>query len=292
MLPVARYQLIAIDLDGTLLDSDGRLPARNREALHRAHQAGLKIVLCTGRLYAETRPILDAIGLDLDAAVTVGGAVVTDVATGRTIQRTTIPRALARRVGGFFQSHGHTVLWMIDGDEAGYDGHVIAGPRRHLAVDVWLSRAPVTVRPIDALPGNGAEPVRITVVDESEPLTALSERFRDEFGDSVPHNVIRVHSYNFSVIETFGPRVDKWNGILALCRRWGLDPAGTVAVGDDVNDLPMIRGAGLGVAMRNAVPAVRDAAAMQTGSHDECGVAELIERLLERRSDGESERSC
>lgn len=280
---MARYRLIAIDLDGTLLDSEGRLPPRNRDALHRAHQAGLKIVLCTGRLYPETRPILDAIGLDLDAAITVGGAVVSDVASGRTIERTTIPRALARRVGSFFQSHGHTLLWMIDGDEAGYDGHVIAGPRRHVAVNVWLSRAPVAVRPLDTLPDNGAEPVRITVVDESDPLTALSERFREEFGDSVPHNVIRVHSYNFSVIETFGPRVSKWNGILSLCRRWGIDPSQTVAIGDDVNDLPMIRAAGLGVAMGNAVPAVREAASVHTETHDACGVAVLIERLLHER---------
>ena len=79
------FKLLAVDLDGTLLDSAHRVPARNRAALHRAHQAEIKIVLCTGRSFTETRPILDEIGLDLDASVTAGGAILTDVATSKTI---------------------------------------------------------------------------------------------------------------------------------------------------------------------------------------------------------------
>ena len=92
-------ELLAIDLDGTLLDSSHRVPPENRAALHAAHAAGIRIVLCTGRSFPETRPVLDEIGLDLDATVTVFGAVLTDVRTGRTLERLPFTLDLAYRLG-------------------------------------------------------------------------------------------------------------------------------------------------------------------------------------------------
>ena len=79
--------------------------------------------------------------------------------------------------------------------------------------------------------------------------------------------------------EAFDAVVDKWYGIEKLCRRWRIDPGRTVAVGDDVNDLPMIQNAGLGVAVANAKPAVKQVAAQVVAANDEAGVADLIEQL-------------
>ena len=101
--------LLAIDLDGTLLNSAHELPSENRAALHRAHEAGLRIVLCTGRSYPETQPILDDIGLDLDATVTVFGAVITDVRTGRTLERTAFPLHVAYRLTDWLRARDFTV---------------------------------------------------------------------------------------------------------------------------------------------------------------------------------------
>src|SRR5215510_2332090 len=137
-----KYQLLAIDLDGTLLDSRSRVPSRNREALHRAHEAGMKIVLCTGRSYTETRATIREIGLDLDATVTVGGALLTNVADGRTIERVPIHRTLAGEVAGWFRERSYAILWLHDADEAGFDGFAIDGPRRHAAIDRWLKLSP------------------------------------------------------------------------------------------------------------------------------------------------------
>jgi hydroxymethylpyrimidine pyrophosphatase-like HAD family hydrolase len=72
----------------------------------------------------------------------------------------------------------------------------------------------------------------------------------------------------------------KWRAILHLADLWGVEPGEICAVGDDVNDIPMIRNAGLGVAMGHAAPAVRDAADLITGNHEEDGVAMLVENLL------------
>ena len=277
------WDLLAIDLDGTLLDSQHELPARNRDALHRAHEAGLKIVLCTGRSFTETRPILARIGLDLDAAVTVFGALVTEVATGRTLERTAIPRDVARDLTAWFGRQGFPVLWLTDPNEAGTDGFMLAGPRRHPAVDEWLKRSPCVVAGVDRLPEEYAAPVRLSIIEESVVLESVSAALAAAFDGRVTHNVLHAPPYRLSLIEAFAPMVNKWLGIEKLCRRWRIEPRRTVAIGDDVNDLDLLREAGLGVAMANARPAVQAAAKRVTDSNDACGVARVIEELLDRR---------
>jgi 5-amino-6-(5-phospho-D-ribitylamino)uracil phosphatase len=273
------YDLLATDLDGTLLGTQHTLPVGNRAALHRAHEAGIKIVLCTGRSFTETRPILTDIGLDLDATVTVSGALVSDARTGRTLERTALPAGLAADVTGWFAARRYAVLWLIDRDQAGFDGYALDGAYRHEAFDRWLERAPVDVRAAAALPAD-YPPLRITIIDEIPNLERVGAALRATFGPRLAYNILRVPAYGFAVVETFAPEVNKWYGILKLCRRWGIDPARTVTVGDDVNDVDMIRSAGLGVAMANAQPVVKDVARRMTVSNDECGVARLIDELL------------
>ena len=274
------YQLIAIDLDGTLLDSRGALPPRNRAALHSAHERGLKVVLCTGRSYTETRPVIDQIGLDLDATITVGGALITDVASGATLESAAIEADLARQCAAWFRERGYALLWLHDRHAAGDDGFVIDGPRRHAAIDIWLSRSSCTMRASPGVPEFSHNPLRLTILDEDDELRRLSAELDAAFAAQLTHNMIHVPSYGFSVIESFAGMVSKWYGIERLCRRWGIDPAATVAVGDDVNDLSMIRSAGLGVAVANARPEVLAASRRRTSSNDAGGVAELIESLL------------
>lgn len=274
------YELLAIDLDGTLLDTQHALPAGNRAALHRAHAAGLRIVLCTGRAYTETRPILGQIGLDLDAAVTVFGALVTDVRAGRTIERTPIPWEVACAATDWFRGEGYPVLWLTDPDEAGTDGYIVAGPRRHPAVDGWKERSPCVVTEVEQVPVGCAAPVRLSVIDELGELERVSAALTRQFDGRLTHNVLHAPPWRLSLIEAFAPVVNKWYGVEKLCHRWGIAADRTVAIGDDVNDVAMIRHAGLGVAMGNAKPAAREAADRVTGTNDACGVAQVIDELL------------
>jgi HAD superfamily hydrolase (TIGR01484 family) len=274
------YDLLAIDLDGTLLDAEHHVPPRNRAALHAAHEAGLKIVVCTGRSYTETRPILNELDLDLDATVTVGGALLTEVATGRTIEATEIDLAVALESTAWFLERGYTVVWLRDASTAGFDGYLIEASRRHAVLDRWFAMTPCRMKELSGPPTDGEAPLRVTIVDEIEVLEGICTEFRSAFDGRLTSNVIRVPTYGFTVLEAFDAAVDKWYGIEKLCGRWRLDPARTVAIGDDVNDLPMIERAGLGVAVANAKPAVARAAGRIVAANDECGVAELIEELL------------
>ena len=280
MTAAIEYELLAIDLDGTLLDARHRVSERNRAALHAAHEAGLKIAVCTGRSYTETRPILDEIGLDLDATVTVGGALLTEVATGRTIDHITIPADLAREAANWLLHRDYCVMWLLDASTAGFDGYLINAARRHAVIDRWFEMTPCRMRSRSDLPGADEPPLRISVVDDIEVLESISGAFTVAFDSRMASNVIRVPAYNFTVLEAFDATVDKWYGIEKLCRRWNIDARRTVAIGDDVNDLPMIERAALGVAVANAKPAVRSAADRVVPSNEEGGVAVLIEQLL------------
>ncbi len=276
-----RIELLAIDLDGTLLDPQGELPERNRAALHVAHERGIRVVLCTGRSYTETRPVLDAIGLDLDAAVTVNGALLTDVRAGTTIESHPMGFDLADECIDFFQQRDYTVLWLHDARAAGFDGYVLSGPRRHDAIERWMQKTPCVMYEVRELPAERPPPLRLTIVDDTQSLERVSLDFARVFRERMTHNLIEVPLYAFTIIESFRSPIDKWFGIQRLCERFGIDPRRTAAIGDDVNDLAMIRGAGLGAVVGNARASVRAAAAVRVASNEQAGVAELIERILD-----------
>ncbi|QOJ14874.1 MAG: HAD family phosphatase [Planctomycetia bacterium] len=275
-----RYDLLAVDLDGTLLDRRDRIPARNREALHRAHESGVRVVLCTGRAYAETRPVLRELGLDLDAAVTVFGALVTDVRTERPLAATPMDADTGRAVAEVFLAHGYPPVWLSDGAN-GVDGFEFEAPRRHAGYALWRawSACRIESRPTP-LPGDLPPPLRISIIGEHDSLAEVAGSLRTQVGDRIVFNELRVPSARVTVLEAFAAGVNKWTGIRRLCNAWGIDPQRTVAIGDEVNDVDMLRSAGLGVAMGNARPEVQSAARVVTASNEECGVAQLVERVL------------
>jgi 5-amino-6-(5-phospho-D-ribitylamino)uracil phosphatase len=280
------YRLIAIDLDGTLLNSEHALAEANRAAIHRAHEAGVQVVLCTGRAYPETKPIVEEIGLDLDATVTVFGAVVTEVASGRSIELSPFEDGTAAAVADWFRAREYAVLWLIDGASHGFDGYVIDGPRRHLAIDGYLAASPVQMEAVSARPTAPLPALRLSVIDDPEDLKTVARDLRAAFDGRIASNVLYAPSWNLTVIESFAPQVNKWYGIEKLCRRWGIRPEETIAVGDDVNDVEMVSRAGLGVAMGNARAEVKAVARHTTGPNDAGGVAQVIDDLLAGRLPG------
>src|SRR5690606_37725879 len=146
--------------------------------------------------------------------------------------------------------------------------------------DRWLQLSPCRIELAPAPPQPTAGAMRLSVVEDSARLHALAEAFIAAFGGRVQYHVIDVPAYEFTVLEAFDARVNKWAAILTLCARWGLDVRDTIAFGDDVNDVIMLAGAGRGVAMGNATVSAREAADEMTLSNDECGVAVALERIL------------
>ena len=124
--PTGPIRLIAIDVDGTLLDGRGRLPARNRLAVHRAIDAGVRVVLVTGRAFHHARPVAEALAPERapDAlALIVSNGALTKRLDGATLDRRLLPRETARALVAAMRPRGQGIAVIFDRPDARLSGH-------------------------------------------------------------------------------------------------------------------------------------------------------------------------
>jgi hydroxymethylpyrimidine pyrophosphatase-like HAD family hydrolase len=288
---------LAIDLDGTLLDQTGRTSPRNVDALARARAEGVRTIICTGRGLVECRHILDAIG-QTDPVVVAGGSIISDPATSRTLHRFAINQALVRRAVDHLLEHSHPALVLKDPVEAGYDYLVIRG-RARLALDPvtewWFQSMNVQVRYADHLEEDEhpEHTVRVGACGMSGKLAGIKADLAAACnGEAAVHHFPAVvapehasrteDGQTLHVLELFHARANKWNAVQVLAERLDVPRERIAAIGDEINDESMIKGAGLGIAMGNAVPTVHAAAQRTTLSNTEDGVAHAIDQILAR----------
>ncbi len=289
-----RYRLLALDLDGTLLDARGVVSEQNTDAVRRAREAGLRVLVCTGRGYVEAEPAFRAIG-QTDPVIVAGGAVTADPATGATLHRDAMDEQLVHEISGTILGEGHAALLLMDRAETGCDYLVVtgAGGLEPDPVTVWwFEKMGVSVRYVPSLDGepHAGHTVRLGVLGEhgesNRVGAVIGERFGDRvsmqaFSTVVGPEVTGSGPRRIRINEAFDPACDKWPALLRVARGMEIEPAEIAAIGDEMNDLMMIRGAGLGVAMANARDAVLDAADRVTGHHTEAGVASAIDQILD-----------
>jgi hydroxymethylpyrimidine pyrophosphatase-like HAD family hydrolase len=290
-----RYDLLAIDLDGTLLDPRGKVSPANAAAVRRARDVGLKVVVCTGRGLVECTHCLEAIEQD-DPVVVAGGSILACPRTRRTLHRFALDPALVARATERLLSHEHPVMILKDPSETGYDYLMVVGERR-LALDPvtvwWLEQLRVEHRFATHIheDEHPEHTVRLGVCGLSAALEEITADLSDSFGDQAymhhfpavigPEHAPRLpEGQSLNILEVFARDASKWSAISWLAAREGIPAARIAAIGDQINDLPMVSRAGLGIAMDNAIPAVKSAASRQTRSNTEDGVAHAIDRIL------------
>ncbi len=276
-----QYRMIAIDLDGTLLSPTGQVTERTKAAVHRALSAGLLICFATGRNWTESQMILDAVA-HYPTAVFVGGAVVVDTDQRVTLHRTLMKPELAGELCGFLESMGHAVLALQDTGATGVDYLVSGDVPLNAPTEQWMQVTRAVVHRVSRL---GIYPhehtMRVGIVDESREIQRLRQLVDERFGDRVICQNLGLPVHGLEVLEVFDPAVNKWEGVLHVARRHGVEPHQIVAIGDDLNDIPMIRQAGLGVAMGNARPEVLAVAKRVIGSNRDEGLAAFLDELVD-----------
>lgn len=283
------FRMLAIDLDGTLLSADGKVSPRNRAAIQRALQAGVVVCFATGRNLTECQAVLQQVGHH-DIAVFVGGAMVIDTRTGATLHRTTMHPDLAREACGLFESLGHAALALQDTSTAGIDYLVTRSIPLNHATRQWMDITAAAVHPVPTLADAPHEhTVRVGICSDADEARRVQKRVREALGQRAVCHSLYVAAYGVEVIEVFDPAVNKWSGVMHVARRHGIRPEQIVAIGDDVNDIPMIAGSGLGVAMGNARPEAIAAADRVIGRNDQDGLAAFIEELLDAASTAPAE---
>ncbi len=284
----SRYDMLVLDLDGTLLNRKGRVSDANRDAVCRARDAGLQVLIATGRALVESQGPLRQIDHQ-DLIVAAGGSLLCDVATGRTLDRQIMPDRLVGDVTNVLLEYDHKVLVLKDADRSGYDYLAVGGGDLDPASEWWFEAMSSTVRFVTDLADDPHpdDTLRIGVVATGGELVPIARRLRSELGDRVflQHwpAVTSTHAVGSAthLLEIFNPQVNKWTMIESHARREGMTPPRIAAIGDGLNDVELIRECGLGIAMGNAGASVMDVADQVTADHDEDGVAVAIDRILE-----------
>lgn len=276
--------MIAIDLDGTLLSQEGTVSERTKAAVHRALEAGLLICFATGRNWTESRTVLEAVA-HYDSAVFAGGAMVIDTKQEVTLHRMMMQPHLAAEVCQMLEDGGYAALALQDTGVTGVDYLITDEVPLNEATRHWMSATDAIVSRISRLGDYPHEhTIRVGIVAEPDEISRVQRELEARFAERILCQSLFVSAYNVKVLEIFDPAVNKWEGILHIARRHGLEPEQIIAVGDDINDLPMIQNAGLGVAMGNAQPQVLAAADRVIGANHQDGLAEFLEELVAQQT--------
>lgn len=270
--------IIALDLDGTLLNSAKELTEGNRRALERAYEAGYAIVPTTGRFYNGMPACIRELPF-VRYIITINGAEVADLETGEVIYSAEIPNERALAVyeamdseNVLYDAYQHNDAFMSVAHKERIDTMVSSDHYREM-----LHRLRKPVPDLKAFlreNGDDVQKIQLFTVDRALRLH-LMEKLPTMFdGLAVSSSVI-------DNIEINDSRAHKGAALLALADHLGLSREDTFAFGDGLNDLTMLREAGIGFAMENGEPEVKAMADRVTCSCDEDGVARGIEYILE-----------
>ena len=277
-----RYKLVAIDMDGTLLSNRGEVTPRTKAAIHRCLSAGILICFATGRNWTESQVVLDAVE-HYASAVFAGGAMVVDTKRQVLLHRMMMGPDLARAVCGHLEAEGHAVLALQDTEAAGVDYLVTGDAPVNEATSQWMGVTHATIRRVPRLALHTHEhTVRVGIVAGRDAVHRSMRSLAAAFEGRIVQQSLYVPAYAVEVLEVFDFAVNKWEGVLHVARRHGIAPAEIVAIGDDVNDLPMLQNAGLGVAMGNGRPEAKAAAKRVIGSNADDGLALFLEELVDQ----------
>jgi Cof subfamily protein (haloacid dehalogenase superfamily) len=271
-------RLIALDIDGTLLDSRWQLPEANRVAIAAATKRGIEVALVTGRRYDFAMPV--AVKIDAPLTMIVNNGAVIRSQDGRTHLRHLLPRATAERVlqltqpwrdGAaviFDRQREHQVmLEVLDSDDSMRYAYY-ARNREFLGLARPLESC-LTEDPIQVMFSGKVGPMQ-----EAE-VVLRSTRFASEYALAVT----RYENRDFAMIDVISPFCSKGASLAEWAALRGVAREEVMAVGDNHNDLEMLSFAGIPVVMGNGVPELKAFGWHETGTNDENGVAKAIEHF-------------
>lgn len=274
-------RLLAVDIDGTLVNSQDQVTPVTREALRRAAAAGVRIVLATGRRYSRALPLAAPLGIDAPI-VSASGALIKRPSDHHTLFRADFGRPTLLATLDFIHRSGYEAVLYGDTYAEGYDFYRAQNRFEQFELADLLARNLGCDRVWPDLMTRPPEGVFAGfVVGKRETMLSLGDALQRHVPDQLYTHVLRSPRYIGHFLEIAPLGVTKWSGVQRLAQEWGISDAEICAVGDDVNDVPMIEAAGLGVAMANAVPEAKSACDRVAPSHDEDGLAMVVDWILD-----------
>jgi hypothetical protein len=267
--------MLALDLDGTLLNTREEISARNLRAVREAVNRGIKVVIVTGRSNPSAHLYLGQLNLPYPH-VTYNGAVIHDgtaVMLSNLLEHDTIERTVLA-----LREFDHVPILYDLEDHRYYQD---LGPYRDQFLELSRGMELNLHQVEDLLQQTWSGIVRMSVFMNEEQALHLEKHLPAHLGESLRTVQTHFPGGDFWIFEILDSRSSKSGALSHLCRGYGIEPGEVIAVGDNQNDIDMIEWAGLGVAMANSKEPVRARADIVTErTNDEHGVEEVIERYL------------
>lgn len=267
----AKYQLCAIDLDDTLLNSQHRLTIKNREAVQAVSKLGVYVVIASGRMYETTLPTVHELELQTPV-ICYNGAMVRHPITGETWLSETVPADLAAEIRQFAKAHCFQLNYY-------HNDHIYSAARTPW-MELYQER---TGARFEILPDfyerlEGTAPTKLIIVDAPELTAELLPVMQQRYAGRL--NVMRS---NAEYLEFLPLHASKGRALAFVAARFHIPAAQVVAIGDSWNDISMIQWAGLGIAVENAKPEVKAIAKQTVPSCNEDGVAIALQHIFSFR---------
>lgn len=263
----ADIKLMVFDLDDTLLNSNFLISPRTFRAIKQVVAKGIKVTLATGRMYSSALPLADIIGMDIPV-ISYNGALITSYPSGETLFHNPIKQEIAKQVmqvccerQWYIQTYINDVLYVKELDE------------RALSYGKNFGVTPIPVG--DSLYSMPGSPTKMLAIAETGEIGLLKEGFQKQLGTR-----ICIAESKPGFLEINDPAVNKGAALRFIASRLNIDPQEIMAFGNGINDFEMLRYSGWGVAVSNSHAAVKDIARLVTGSNDEDGVADVIEKYV------------
>jgi Cof subfamily protein (haloacid dehalogenase superfamily) len=258
-------RLAAIDLDGTLLRSDGTISQRSRDAIRAARAKGVVVVIVTARGPSNIAELAHDAGIE-GTAICSNGALIVDLASGGIVRERLLETELATRIVEGVRQRLPGILFAVEHARFAHEPGFSA----------WGWTPPADTRVADAVELLGQPAAKLLMLHAEHSIEAILAVAREVAGEGAT-----VVLSGDQAVEVTAVGVNKAAGLAEVAEELGIDAADVVAFGDYPNDVPMLAWAGLGVAVANAHAEVLAVSDEVTASNDDNGVALVLERLTQ-----------
>ena len=264
-----RYKFVAIDLDDTLLTDDFSISGQTIDAVQQAVKAGVFVTIATGRMYKSAVRYANQLNLNVPI-ITYQGAYIKNVFDGKELYKKIIPYDYTIDILKRLKELNKAVQIYIDDELYAYTGNpYIENYSKITLVNYHL------VDDLSELIDENKLPYKIVVIDEPENVLHMLKGFKKIYRDKLNVNTSKPNFLEFSNIGA-----TKGQAINFLADKNNISMKEVIAIGDSYNDLDMIKMAGLGVAMENAHPKIKEVANYVTKTNNENGVWEVFRKFI------------
>lgn len=278
-----KYKLLCLDMDGTVLNDDKKVSEENLKAIKKAHTLGIKIAICTGRLFANARVYADIFGIEAPI-IASNGAYIRDKGSDDVIYKCVLGKEKASKLYSIVEKYGFVLFFnecdsVISSKKFDDDKNIYVKMNKELPEDRRV-RLLYTEDMFETISNEGDEILKCICIDENAIKTKNYEKLNEARKEVLKAGGFEIASSFRNNFEVMCDGVSKGRAAKVLADFYGISKDEVMCIGDNENDLSMIEYAGMGVAMGNAEESVKKAANYITDTNNNSGVAKAINKFI------------